>query len=154
MEHTTEQRSRFVAVIATIAATGGLLFGFDTGVISGALNFLKDGWNLTASELEWVTSAVLVGAVMGAASSGRIADVFGRKRVILVTAVIFGVGAVATGLAPTVSMLILGRVVIGIAIGVASFTVPLYISEISPTKNRGALVSLNQLMITIGILAS
>ncbi|MCB9667348.1 MAG: sugar porter family MFS transporter [Myxococcales bacterium] len=154
MDQATKPRNGFVAFIATIAATGGLLFGFDTGVISGALNFLKDGWNLTASELEWVTSAVLVGAVMGAASSGRITDVFGRKKVILVTAVIFAFGAIATGLAPTLPILILGRVVIGIAIGVASFAVPLYISEISPTKSRGALVSLNQLMITIGILAS
>lgn len=151
---TTDQRKGFVAVVAAIAATGGLLFGFDTGVISGALNFLKDGWQLSPSELEWVTSAVLVGAVIGAASSGRITDVFGRKRVILVTAIIFAAGAIGTGLAPSLSALVMGRIVIGIAIGVASFAVPLYISEISPTKNRGALVSLNQLMITIGILAS
>lgn len=154
MQPTIDQRKRFVAVVATIAATGGLLFGFDTGVISGALNFLKDGWQLSSSELEWLTSSVLVGAVIGAASSGRITDVFGRKRVVLTTAVIFGVGAIVTGLAPTFVTLALGRIVIGVAIGIASFTVPLYISEISPTKSRGALVSLNQLMITIGILAS
>lgn len=154
MSNSTKQRKGFVAVVASIAATGGLLFGFDTGVISGALNFLKDGWDLTPSEIEWVTSSVLVGAVLGAASSGRITDVFGRKKVIVVTAVIFATGAIATGLAPTLSILVLGRVVIGIAIGIASFTVPLYISEISPTQSRGALVSLNQLMITIGILVS
>lgn len=123
-------------------------------MISGALNFLRDGWDLTTGQLEIVTTAVLVGAVVGAASSGRITDILGRKKVIIFTAVIFAVGAIGTGLAPSISFLIAGRIVIGIAIGIASFTVPLYISEISPTRNRGALVTLNQLMITIGILAS
>jgi len=154
MTNEQKKRKRLVITIATIAATGGLLFGFDTGVISGALNFLRDGWDLTTGQLEIVTTAVLVGAVVGAASSGRLTDVLGRKKVIIFTAVIFAVGAIGTGLAPSISFLIAGRIVIGVAIGIASFTVPLYISEISPTRNRGALVTLNQLMITIGILAS
>ena len=154
MENEQKKRNRLVITIATIAATGGLLFGFDTGVISGALNFLRDGWDLTTGQLEIVTTAVLVGAVVGAASSGRMTDILGRKKVIIFTAVIFAVGAIGTGLAPSISFLIAGRIVIGVAIGIASFTVPLYISEISPTRNRGALVTLNQLMITIGILAS
>ncbi|QQR91367.1 MAG: sugar porter family MFS transporter [Myxococcales bacterium] len=149
-----KQRKSFIIMISTIAATGGLLFGFDTGVISGALNFLQEGWQLSPSQLEWVTSSVLVGAVIGAASSGRITDMLGRKKVILITAFIFGAGSIMTGLAPTVELLVVGRIVIGVAIGIASFAVPLYISEISPKKNRGALVTMNQLMITIGILAS
>jgi SP family galactose:H+ symporter-like MFS transporter len=145
-----------VTVIAAIAATGGLLFGFDTGVISGTQNFLQDinGWGISDSQLEWITTAVLIGAVMGAALSGKIADILGRKKVILATAVIFAVGAILTGAAPTLNTLVVGRMIVGVAIGIASFSVPLYISEISPTKNRGALVSLNQLMITIGILVS
>ncbi|MQY79364.1 MAG: sugar porter family MFS transporter [Bacteroidetes bacterium] len=154
MTNEQKKRKRLVITIATIAATGGLLFGFDTGVISGALNFLRDGWDLTTGQLEIVTTAVLVGAVVGAASSGRITDILGRKKVIIFTAVIFALGAIGTGLAPSISFLIAGRIVIGVAIGIASFTVPLYISEISPTRNRGALVTLNQLMITIGILIS
>lgn len=154
MANEQKKRKRLVITIATIAATGGLLFGFDTGVISGALNFLRDGWDLTTGQLEIVTTAVLVGAVVGAASSGRITDILGRKKVIIFTAVIFAVGAIGTSLAPSISFLIAGRIVIGVAIGIASFTVPLYISEISPTRNRGALVTLNQLMITIGILIS
>jgi sugar porter (SP) family MFS transporter len=152
----SKRSKNLVVTIATIAATGGLLFGFDTGVISGAQNFLQDaaGWGISDSQLEWVTTAVLIGAVLGAALSGRVTDILGRKTVIIVAAIIFAVGAIATGAAPSVSFLVIGRIVIGIAIGIASFSVPLYISEISPTKNRGALVTMNQLMITIGILVS
>ena len=151
-----KRNKNIVVVIASIAATGGLLFGFDTGVISGAQNFLQDpnGWGISDSQLEWVTTAVLIGAVLGAALSGRITDILGRKKVIIIAAVIFAFGAVFTGAAPSISLLVIGRIVIGIAIGIASFSVPLYISEISPTKNRGALVTMNQLMITIGILVS
>ena len=151
-----KRNKNIVVVIASIAATGGLLFGFDTGVISGAQNFLQDpnGWGISDSQLEWVTTAVLIGAVLGAALSGRVSDILGRKKVIIIAAVIFAFGAVFTGAAPSVSMLVVGRIVIGVAIGIASFSVPLYISEISPTKNRGALVTMNQLMITIGILVS
>ncbi|KPL14202.1 MAG: MFS transporter [Bacteroides sp. SM1_62] len=151
-----KRSKNLVITIATIAATGGLLFGFDTGVISGAQNFLQDagGWGISDSQLEWVTTAVLIGAVLGAALSGRITDILGRKIVIIIAAVIFAVGAIFTGAAPSVSLLVIGRIIIGIAIGIASFSVPLYISEISPTRNRGALVTMNQLMITIGILVS
>ncbi len=156
MISTNKRSKNLVITIATIAATGGLLFGFDTGVISGAQNFLQDagGWGISDSQLEWVTTAVLIGAVLGAALSGRITDILGRKTVIIIAAVIFAIGAIATGAAPSVSLLVTGRIIIGIAIGIASFSVPLYISEISPTKNRGALVTMNQLMITIGILVS
>ena len=151
-----KQDKNLVVLIATIAATGGLLFGFDTGVISGAQNFLQDkaGWGISDDQLEWVTTAVLIGAILGAALSGRITDILGRRKVIISAAVIFALGALATGMAPRLSLLITGRIVIGIAIGIASFSVPLYISEISPTRNRGALVTMNQLMITIGILIS
>ncbi len=143
-----------VVVIAAIASTGGLLFGFDTGVISGALPFLRESWGLNTGQIEWITTAALVGAVIGAMSSGRITDIFGRKKVIIVTSIIFALGSVLTGAAPTSGFLAFARIVLGIAIGVSSFTVPLYIAEIAPTKIRGALVSSFQLMITIGILVS
>jgi len=143
---------KYVIVIAAIAATGGFLFGFDAGVISGAVNFLQDpnGWGLSDSQIEWVTTGVLIGAILGAGFSGRITDILGRKKVILAAAVIFCGGALYTGMAPSFVALLLGRLLLGIAVGMASFTVPLYLSEISPTKMRGALVSLNQLMIAIG----
>ncbi|MDK2955820.1 MAG: transporter, family, galactose:H+ symporter [Desulfovibrionales bacterium] len=146
--------SKLVYIVAAIAATGGLLFGFDTGVISGALLFLRETFQIGSAGQGIVVSSVLVGCIFGAAMSGRLTDVFGRKLVILVTALIFALGSVVSSLAPGVGLLIGGRVIIGLAIGVASYAVPLYISEMSPPKVRGALVSLNQLMITIGILVS
>ena len=143
-----------VILISAVAATGGLLFGFDTGVISGALPFLRDHWRLASGQMESLTTAVLWGAILGSLLSGRVTDVLGRKKVMLFTAVVFLAGAVWTGLATSLASLGLGRTIVGFAIGIASFATPLYIAEIAPTRNRGALVSLNQLMITIGILVS
>ncbi len=143
-----------VIVIASIAATGGLLFGFDTGVISGAIPFLQDYFVLTDSQVETITALGLIGAVVGALFTGRITDYLGRKKVILASAFVFATGAVWTGLAPTVNQLMISRFYLGLAIGVSSFAVPLYISEIAPTKIRGTLVSMFQLLITVGILAA
>ena len=143
-----------IAFIAVIAATGGLLFGFDTGVISGALLFIKQDWPLSSFAQGCIVSSVLVGAVLGSLCSGKLTDHFGRKAVIFATAIIFFIGSIATAASPSPELLMLFRIIIGIAIGVASYTVPLYISEISPDESRGALVSLNQLAITIGILVS
>ena len=143
-----------VIVIASIAATGGLLFGFDTGVISGAIPFLQDYFELTDSQIENLTALGLIGAVVGALFTGQITDMLGRKKVILASAFVFATGAVWTGFAPTVTQLMISRFYLGLAIGVSSFAVPLYISEISPTKIRGTLVSMFQLLITVGILAA
>ncbi|NQU54512.1 MAG: sugar porter family MFS transporter [Bacteroidetes bacterium] len=143
-----------VVVIATVAATGGLLFGFDTGVISGAIPFFQQDFQLSNSMVENITTAGLVGAVIGAMLTGKLSDIFGRKKTILVTAIIFVLGAIWSGWAPNANMLIFARLFIGLAIGISSFSVPLYIAEISPTKMRGRLVSLFQLLITIGILVS
>ncbi|MBL4674719.1 MAG: sugar porter family MFS transporter [Mucilaginibacter sp.] len=143
-----------VLLIAIIAATGGLLFGFDTGVISGALPFLKQYWRLSDASVELITTTVLIGAVAGAISSGKLSDTMGRKRMIIVNAVIFTVGALGCAYAPNITLLVIMRIIIGFAIGITSYVVPMYISEISPSRARGALVTLNQLMITIGILVS
>lgn len=140
--------------IAAIAGMGGLLMGYDTGVISGALLFIKEEWALSAMSQGWIVSSVLIGAILGALTSGRITDLFGRKAVIITTALIFFVGSIATALADSPQMLMLSRLVIGFAIGITSYAVPLYISEISPDNIRGSLVSLNQLAITVGIVAS
>ena len=152
----------FVVFIATIVAFGGLLFGFDTGVISGAILLIKDDPNLLINGMdqlpartqEWIVSITVLGAALGALTSGRIADNLGRKKVVIGTAFVFAVGSIGLAAAGSVTALIVWRLVIGIAIGVASYTVPLYISEVSPTHARGALVSINQLAITVGIFAS
>ncbi len=149
-----KQNKKLVVVIATIAATGGLLFGFDTGVISGAIPFFQKAFGINDSWIEIITTAGLVGAVIGAMSSGRIADVVGRRKVILAAAIIFIIGAVWSGASPGPVMLVFARFFLGIAIGVSSFAVPLYIAEISPTKTRGTMVSMFQLLITIGIMVS
>lgn len=141
-------------MIAIIAATGGLLFGFDTGVISGALPFLRQYWHLSDSQVELVTTTVLIGAVVGAITSGRLSDLTGRKRMIIINAVIFLIGALGCAYAGSVLQIVIMRFVIGVAIGITSYVVPMYIAEISPSRQRGALVTLNQLMITIGILVS
>ena len=146
---------RFVNTAAAITATGGLLFGYDTGVISGALLFIREDFAPLTPFLEGViVSFLLVGAVVGALSGGPLSDRLGRRPVVLLAAVIFGVGALAVALAPGVTFLIFGRFLLGLGVGLASLIVPLYIAEISPPDTRGALVSLNQLMITIGILLS
>ena len=148
------KKNVFLYTIAGIAAIGGILFGFDTGVISGALLFIKKQWTLTAASQEIVVSAVLLGAMLGAALSGIVTDRFGRRKIIIVSAGIFGLGTLAASFAPSVIWLAAGRIIIGIAIGIASYSVPLYISEISPADRRGAIVSLNQLAITVGIVVS
>ena len=143
-----------VWVIAAIAATGGLLFGFDTGVISGAIPFLRNDFQLTDSQIENITAFGLIGAVIGALVCGRLTDILGRRRVILASAFIFVTGALWSGIAPNVTQLLISRLYLGLAIGVSSFATPLYIAEISPTKIRGTLVSMFQLLITVGILAA
>jgi SP family galactose:H+ symporter-like MFS transporter len=156
MKADNKQNKLFIIAISVIAAIGGFLFGFDTGVISGTLIFLQDakGWALTDSQLGGVTTAVLLGAVVGCLISGKITDLLGRKKIIIITSVIFMIGAVLSGSAPNVHFLIISRLFLGVGIGIASFSVPLYIAEISPTRYRGALVTINQLMITVGILVS
>jgi len=144
----------FVIIITIIAATGGLLFGFDTGVISGAIPFLQTYFSIGDHVIETITTAGLVGAILGAILGGRLADRIGRKKVILASAIIFVVGAMGSGMSTTPGSLMAARLILGIAIGVSSFAVPLYIAEISPAKKRGALVSTFQLLITAGILAS
>jgi SP family galactose:H+ symporter-like MFS transporter len=145
---------RFVRIAVSIAALGGLLFGYDTGVISGAILFIKKEFSLSTTLQETVVSAVLIGAVIGAVIGGALADRFGRRKIIILAGVIFSLSAVGTASAPTVTALVFGRIIVGIAIGLASFTAPMYISEVSPAKIRGSLVSVNQLAVTVGIVVA
>jgi sugar porter (SP) family MFS transporter len=145
----------FVAVVAAVAALGGFLFGFDTGVVSGALLFIKQDFGGLSSFLQGaVVSGLLLGAMLGAVAAGRMADSLGRRPTIMIAALTFVVGIVLVLVSPDVWVLIAGRFVIGLGIGVVSMTVPLYISEVAPPSHRGALVSINQLMIVTGILVA
>jgi sugar porter (SP) family MFS transporter len=140
---------------AAITALGGLLFGYDTGVISGALLFIgRDFPGLTSFDKELLTSILLIGALIGALVAGRIADRVGRRPTVLGTAALFIVGVLIAAFSPSYGVLVVARVIIGLAVGSASMVVPLYIGEVVPPRIRGALVSFNQLAITSGILAS
>jgi SP family galactose:H+ symporter-like MFS transporter len=144
----------FVYFAVGVAALGGLLFGYDTGVISGAILFIKNQFSLSATMEEIVVSSVLVGAVMGAALGGALTGRFGRRGMIILAGLIFTVSALGTALAPTVAWLIAARIVSGIAIGIASFISPMYIAELVPAKVRGSLVAVNMLAITSGIVVA
>lgn len=129
-----------------------MLFGYDTGVISGAILFISDELQLTPSLEGLVVASLLLGAAIGAACAGPLSDRLGRRNLIIIAAILFTVGAIGAALAPNVGVLVLFRVVLGLAVGTAALIVPLYLSEIAPTEIRGAISSLNQLMITVGIL--
>ncbi len=150
----TKNTKLMVFIMAIVAATGGLLFGFDTGVVSGAIPFLQKDFGIADSSVELITTAGLIGAIIGAFIGGKITDRIGRRKVLLWSGAIFAVGALWSGFAQSVASLCLSRLFLGVAIGTSSFAVPLYIAEISPTRIRGTLVSMFQLMITLGILVA
>lgn len=145
---------RNVVLTAAIAGLGGLLFGYDTGVIAGALLFIKDDFGLGSFAQGLVVAAVPIGAVLGAGIAGPAADRYGRRSMILLAAAVFIAGALASAAAPGVEVLVIARVVIGVAIGLASAAAPVYISEVAPPESRGRLVSFFQLAVTIGILVA
>jgi sugar porter (SP) family MFS transporter len=142
----------YVYLIAAVAALGGLLFGFDTAIINGALVFLKKDFGLTDSQTELAASSILFGAVAGAAIAGWLTDRYGRRRLLFGAAMLFTVSALAAALPRTLTEFVVARLAGGLAIGVASLLVPLYIAEIAPARIRGQLVTLNQLAIVSGIL--
>ncbi len=145
---------RLVYLATTVSALGGMLFGYDIGVISGAILFIKTDFSLSPGLEEIVVSSVLLGSLLGAVMGGLLADRLGRRRLLIVTAVVFAMGAVGAALAPGTPWLVTARVVAGAAIGTASFVAPLYISEIAPVAIRGRLVSINQVALTSGIVIS
>ncbi len=151
---TSTDGSRLVYLAAGIAALGGMLFGYDIGVISGAILFIKKVFSLSPGMEEIVVSSVLLGSFVGAIAGGVLADRFGRRRLLIATAVVFGAGAVGAALSPGTAWLVAARVVAGAAIGIASFVAPLYISEIAPVGIRGRLVAINQVALTSGIVLS
>ena len=141
-------------LIFFLGALGGLLYGYDMGVISGALLFIRDDIPLNSFTEGLVVSSMLVGAIFGSGASGPMSDRLGRRRVVFIIAIIYIVGALILAFAPSMPILVLGRLIIGLAVGGSTAIVPVYLSEMAPTEQRGSLSSLNQLMITIGILSS
>jgi SP family sugar:H+ symporter-like MFS transporter len=135
-------------------ALGGLLFGYDTGVISGAILFITKDWKVSSFVEGAIVAGLLLGAMIGAALAGRLSDRLGRRRLIMIAAVIFTIGALGAATAASPGILIAFRFVLGLAVGSAALVVPLYLSEVAPKEIRGAISSLNQLMIVSGILVA
>ena len=142
----------YVAIAALVAATSGLLFGFDIAVINGAIIFLRQQFQMSEVQTELAASSLLIGCIFGASTGGWLSDRFGRKRILMVTAVMFAVSAVWAALPHSITEFMMARFAGGLAIGVASVLAPLYIAEVAPARNRGLLVSLNQMAIVTGIL--
>ena len=147
-----KSKKAYVIFVTVIAAIGGLLFGFDTAIVAGATRYLKDQFALTSLQEGWAVSVVLIGCMFGAGLAGSISDRIGRKRFMLVSAVLFFVSALGCAFPQNIFQFVIFRFVGGLGIGSASILAPLYIAEISPARVRGALVSVNQMAIVTGIL--
>ena len=147
-----KNKQAYVIFVTVIAAIGGLLFGFDTAIVAGATRYLKDQFALTSLQEGWAVSVVLIGCMFGAGLAGSISDRIGRKRFMLVSAVLFFVSALGCAFPQNIFQFVIFRFVGGLGIGSASILAPLYIAEVSPARVRGALVSVNQMAIVTGIL--
>lgn len=141
---------KFVVLISLVAAIGGLLFGYDTGVIAGAIVFMQKKFTLDPMMTGWAVSSALIGSIVGASIAGALSDRFGRKTILLLSALLFTVSAIATALPNDMNTFVMARMIGGLAIGITSMVSPMYIAEIAPAAIRGRLVSLQQLAIVTG----
>jgi major inositol transporter-like SP family MFS transporter len=151
---TNGPHSKRLGLVALTATFGGLLFGYDTGVINGALRPMTSELGLTPLTEGIVTSSLLFGAAAGAIGGGKLSDVWGRRKTIILLAVMFLLGTLACVFAPTFEVMVLGRVILGLAVGGASTVVPVYLAELAPYEIRGSLAGRNELMIVVGQLAA
>lgn len=147
----TKKNNTYLYLVCVVAALGGFLFGFDTAVISGTISLVKHDFNLDAIHEGWFVSCALLGCILGVSASGKLSDKYGRKPVLILSAVLFLFSALGCMVSGSFTTLIMFRLVGGLGIGVASMVSPLYISEFSPSRFRGMMVSLYQLALTIGI---
>ena len=138
--------------ISLLAALGGLLFGYDTAVISGAIGFLETHFALSTTGVGWAASCALVGCVPGALSAGWLNQIFGRRATLMLSAVLFLTSAIGTAIPESFSTFVIFRILGGVGVGIASFSSPLYIAEITPSSKRGTRVTLNQFAIISGML--
>jgi MFS transporter, SP family, arabinose:H+ symporter len=145
---------RYFFLVCFIAALGGFLFGFDTAVISGVLQFVSKDFHFSLLMEGWFVSSALLGCIIGVAAAGKLSDRYGRKKIMILSASLFFISAIGCMLATSASLLILFRLIGGLGIGVASMVCPLYIAEFSPSSYRGRMVTLYQLAITLGIVAA
>ncbi|APQ12415.1 D-galactose transporter GalP [Pseudomonas oryzihabitans] len=150
--HVTEKAQPKAIFACLMAALAGLMFGLDIGVISGATQFIQKEFQISDQVIEWIVSSMMAGAALGALGAGSLSAKLGRKKSLMLGAVLFVVGSILCGLATSPTMLIFARFLLGLAIGIASFTAPLYLAEVAPENIRGSMISLYQLMITAGIL--
>lgn len=144
--------TRYVTLVCAVASLGGLLFGYDTAVISGAIGYLQTHFDLSAAEKGWAAACALAGCVIGVAFAGFFSDRFGRRNTLILSAVLFLISAIGTALPHTFVQFVLFRIVGGLGVGAASMTSPMYIAELSPARIRGRLVSVNQFAIIFGML--
>lgn len=150
----TDINLSYVIFLAATAALGGLLFGFDIAIITGAGPFLTEHFNLNDLSLGWAFSSLLFGCAIGSTVAGRLTDFYGRKKILLVVAALFSITSLATGIAPAFAFFIAARFIGGIAVGGASILSPLYVAEVSPPSLRGRMGALYQMSIVTGILLS
>ncbi|MBN2088794.1 sugar porter family MFS transporter [candidate division KSB1 bacterium] len=143
---------RYVWLVTLVAALGGLLFGYDTAVISGAIGFLKTKFALDATWEGWTAASALLGCVLGVVIAGPLSDRFGRKKVLILSAILFLISAIGTAVPETLFAFIVYRIIGGIGVGIASMSSPMYIAEITPASIRGRMVSINQFAIVSGML--
>ncbi|HET8604279.1 MAG TPA: sugar porter family MFS transporter [Marmoricola sp.] len=152
VKYAVSGRNRFVTGIAMLAALGGFLFGYDTGIIGQALPSIQKQFHPSTFAASWIVAAILIGAIVGAAASGYLSEKLSRKWTKCLSGCVYVVGALAAAFAQDVMWLIAARFVLGLSVGTASFVAPEYISEQTPPKIRGGTVTYNQLMVTLGIL--
>ena len=154
LDYEESEHSGRVVLIASVAALGGFLFGYDSAVINGAVSSIQEDFGIGNTALGFAVASALLGAALGAVTAGRLADRIGRLSVMKIAAALFLISAIGTGLAPNVWLVVIFRVVGGIGVGVASVIAPAYIAETSPPRIRGRLGSLQQLAIVTGIFLS
>ncbi|MBD0404531.1 D-xylose transporter XylE [Flammeovirga sp. EKP202] len=143
---------KFILIVTLVAALGGLLFGYDTAVISGAIGSLETFFNLTAAQKGWAASSALVGCIVGAGMAGRLANQLGRKKSLIIAGVLFFISAFGSAIPESFTTFIIFRIIGGVGVGIASMLSPMYIAEIAPSEYRGRLVSCNQFAIIFGML--